>query len=35
MPRLLRAYMPRREAKNLIEVIEERVSEDVVIYWFH
>jgi len=27
--------MPRREAKNLIEVIEERVSEDVVIYWFH
>ena len=35
MPRLLRAYMPRREAKNLIEVIEERASEDVVIYWFH
>jgi len=27
--------MPRREAKNLIEVIEEPASEDVVIYWFH
>jgi len=27
--------MPRREAKNLLEVIEERASEDVVIYWFH
>ena len=35
MRRLLRAYMSRRQAKNLIEVIEERASEDVVIYWFH
>jgi len=35
LPRLLRAYMSRRQARNLIEVIEERPSEDVVIYWFH
>ena len=35
MPKLLRAYMPRREAENLVEVVEELASGDVVIYWFH
>ena len=31
----MRAYMWKREADNLLEVIEEWASDDVVIYWFH